>query len=166
MTDLVEVDPREYVSQEPSFESLVLGFRVHGETIDLVIDYAWDYEIRPRGTREFRWLQFAGCRDFSQTEIRGEGRFGGKYRVREDVPGSHVVTLEQICRERGHWRAEYCLTDLGCFEFGFGNLRVAKLPTRSDENESGDTIYRDEDGEVVDFYDPFGHWESADGSET
>ncbi len=157
MKDLRTIQPIQYVQENPSFESLVLTFaRVEAE-VRLVISYAWDYETRPKGVNEFRLLRFCDSGRFDQTEVRAMGGLVNEsYQAREEEPGAFVVSRERVWSSGAGYEAEYCLSDLGCFEFEFAELRVAKKVLHVVGRDGDLWLYEDEQGRPVDFYDPFG----------
>jgi hypothetical protein len=154
VSKLVTRDPIRYAEGNPSFESLVLSFVVNSDVV-LVICYAWDFEDIPKGEREFRLLRFKSMCGFQQTETGSMGTFNDAYQATSDDPRVIDVTHERIRRVNGGYRAAYCLSDLGCFQFDFDDFQVAKKRVWAAGCE-GNEYYRDQQREIVDFFDPFG----------
>lgn len=149
------IKPADYAENESSFESEVLRFERQGDTVELVLCYAWEFEIWSWDYAEFRRIVFSGVHDFTQSEVRFLGRFGGKYQASADEPGVIVVTREEFTRCDEGFAADYCFSDLGGFEFRFESAVVEKMPVRAVAQVGEEWQYADESGNLVDLYEPF-----------
>ena len=148
------LDPVIYYKTEPSLESLVLSFCIRKNVVLLVIDYAWEYMVRPDGQREFRLLRYEDVSGITMSKIRSPPWVNNSYQLQ--VPGrSSVVEDEKYWRDGSGFKARLYLCDLGGFRFRFQEFHVTKMMC-SVKQVGDDWIYRDEQGELVNFYRPFG----------
>ena len=155
MTSTRQVDPLDYSERESSMESDVLRLERGADFLVLTINYIWGFEAWPTDYAEFRRLWYCGVERFVQSDVRSLGHFTGLYEAASTRPRVIVVTHEEIQQIGGEYYADYCFSDLGCFEFRFEELRVEKKSARAVECEDGEWLYEDEHGELLDTFAPF-----------
>jgi hypothetical protein len=151
------VSPSEWFAERSLYESEVLSFCVSVDRAILVVDYIWDYEIRPRGSRKFWLLEFIDVLSFRQTETRAYGTFTGEYHVPGGSNAVPEVSFDEVFMlPDAGYKMTLCIMRLGCFEFDFTDLRVTKREARA-ARRGDDWDYLDiETGESVDIWRPFG----------